>query len=200
MTLVAELVVQSPVEPWQRLGVQIDASGVAVVGRIAVRFVPGDGGVVSWGLDGLGSAVSDIDGLPTHSAEPPDGDGPDHRLGIEGWDHLVVMTSSLERTCAAIEAATGAPLKRIREAGPVRQGFHRMGELVIEVVETAQVAGPTASFWGFVWNVRDLDAECERLGPGVLTAPKAAVQHGRRIATVRSAAGVGVPLALMTPR
>jgi hypothetical protein len=199
VTLVAELVVQSAVEPWQRLGLQVH-DGVAVVGSIALRFEPGDGGVVSWGLCVEHGVPPHIDGLATHPAEPPSAAAGEHPLGIDGWDHLVVMTSSLERTCGAIEAATGAPLKRIREAGAVRQGFHRMGELVIEVVETAQVTSATASFWGFVWNVRDLDDACRRLGPDLVTAPKGAVQPGRRIATVRSAAGVGVPLALMTPR
>ncbi|MEY4175448.1 MAG: hypothetical protein RI900_2613 [Actinomycetota bacterium] len=199
MTLVAELVVQSAVEPWQRLGLEVH-DNVAVIGGIALRFVPGNGGVVAWGLTDMVPVPSEIDGLPTHAAEPPVAPGPDHALGISGWDHLVVMTSSLERTCGAIDVATGASLKRIREAGPVRQGFHRMGELVIEVVETTQVTSPTASFWGFVWNVHDLDAVCARLGPELVTPPKNAVQPGRRIATVRTAAGVGVPLALMTPR
>jgi len=199
MTCVAELVVQSAIDPWERLGLHVQ-QGVAVVGGISLRFEPGNGGVVAWGLTGLDEVASDVDGLCTGVADPPAADAPDHPMGIAGWDHLVVMTSSLERTCAAIEAATGAPLKRIREAGPVRQGFHRMGELVIEVVETAQVTAPTASFWGFVWNVHDLDAVCERLGPDMVTQPKDAVQPGRRIATVRSAAGVGVPLAFMTPR
>lgn len=204
MTFVAELVVRSAVEPWRRLGLQV-LDDVAVVGGITLRFVPDDravpggGGVIAWGLTGPEEVAGDIDGLPTHTATPPQAAAPEHPLGIAGWDHLVVMTSSLERTCAAIEAATGAPLKRIREAGAVRQGFHRMGELVIEVVETAQVTSPTASFWGFVWNVHDLDAVCDRLGPELVTPPKPAVQPGRRIATVRSAAGVGIPLALMTP-
>ncbi|MEZ5272408.1 MAG: hypothetical protein R2694_08895 [Ilumatobacteraceae bacterium] len=109
------------------------------------------------------------------------------------------MTSSLERTCAAIEAATAAPLKRIREAGAIRQGFHRLGELIIEVVESPQVTAPTAAFWGFVWNVGDLHEVCVRLGPEVIGLPKAAVQPGRFIATVRAGLGLGVPLALMTP-
>ena len=51
----------------------------------------------------------------------------EHPLGAIGLDHVVVTTDSLERTCAAIEAATGAPLKRVREVGEIRQGFHRLG-------------------------------------------------------------------------
>jgi hypothetical protein len=57
-----------------------------------------------------------------------------------------------------------------------------------------------ASFWGFVLNVADIDAAFERLGPDVLSPPKQAVQPGRRIASFRSAAGLGAPIALMTVR
>ncbi|HAP76380.1 MAG TPA: hypothetical protein DCR14_09890, partial [Acidimicrobiaceae bacterium] len=157
-------------------------------------------GVTGWTLaDAPDPTLSSIDGLPTSHGEPPTDAAPSHRLGIHSWDHLVVMTSSLERTCAAIEAATAAPLKRVREAGSIRQGFHRLGELIIEVVESPQVQSSSAGFWGFVWNVVDLHDVCEQLGPDLIGLPKAAVQPGRFIATVRSAAGLGVPLALMTP-
>ena len=202
MTAVGELVVASAVEPWQAIGLHVEDC-VARVGGIALRFVPvadgGTAGVVSWGLVGCPTEVSDIDGLPTHHLpEPPAGPG-DHPLGIAGFDHLVVMTSSLERTCGTIEAATGEPLKRIREAGAIRQGFHRLGELIVEVVESPQVTAPHAAFWGFVWNLHDLHESCARLGPEVVSLPKAAVQPGRFIATVRGQAGLGLPLALMSP-
>jgi hypothetical protein len=154
--------------------------------------------VVGWGLADAPTTVTDIDGLATTHVPASAAHVPEHPLHILGWDHLVVMTSSLERTCGAIEAATGRPLRRIREAGPVRQGFHRLGELILEVVETAQVTAPTASFWGFVWNVADLHETCEMLGPDVIGLPKAAVQPGRFIATVRSGVGLCLPLALMT--
>lgn len=199
MTTVAELEVVSPVEPWQHLGLHV-VDGAARIGGITLRFVEGPTpGVAGWTLADAPAASTDIDGLPTRHGEPPAGDVPDHPLGIHSWDHLVVMTSSLERTCAAIEAATAAPLKRIREAGAIRQGFHRLGELIIEVVESPQVTAPTAAFWGFVWNVGDLHEVCVRLGPEVIGLPKAAVQPGRFIATVRAGLGLGVPLALMTP-
>ena len=90
-------------------------------------------------------------------------------------------------------------MKRIREAGAIRQGFHRLGELIIEVVESPQVTSSHASFWGFVWNVADLHEVCARLGPDVVSPPKPAVQPGRFIATVRAQVGLGLPLALMTP-
>jgi len=113
---------------------------------------------------------------------------------------VVVMTSSLERTCTAIHAATGEELRRVREAGPVRQGFHRLGEVVVEVVESDKVTAPAASVWGFVWNVAELHDLCEELGPDVLSPAKPAVQSGRWISTVRADLGLGVPLALMSPR
>ena len=201
MTAVGELLVVSPIEPWETIGLRIEG-GIARIGGVALRFVPaadGAHGVVGWGLVGAPTAAADIDGLATHQLEgPPSGPG-DHSLDIVGFDHLVVMTSSLERTCGAIEAATGEPLKRVREAGAVRQGFHRLGELIIEVVESAQVTEPHATFWGFVWNVADLHDTCARLGPDVVSLPKAAVQPGRLIASVRAEVGLGLPLALMTP-
>ncbi|MFM7962382.1 MAG: hypothetical protein ACKPBF_00195, partial [Actinomycetota bacterium] len=55
-----------------------------------------------------------------------------------------------------------------------------------------------ATYWGFVVTVADLDAAIAHLGPDVIGAAKPAVQPGRRIATVRSGAGLGVPLALMS--
>lgn len=202
MTTVAELLVASPVEPWEALGLHV-VDGIARIGGIALRFLPvgpdGRAGVTSWGLVGAPSDAADIDGLATHHLAGPSTGPSDHSLEIVGFDHLVVMTSSLERTCAAVEIATGEPLKRIREAGAIRQGFHRLGELIIEVVESAQVTVSHASFWGFVWNVADLHDVCARLGPDVVTLPKAAVQPGRFIATVRAEAGLGLPLALMTP-
>jgi hypothetical protein len=201
---VGELRIASAIEPWQRIGLDV-VDGVARIGAVALRFVPvGDDptrkGLVGWGLVDSATPATDIDGLATSHVPSPVGEPSTHRLGIIGFDHVVVMTSSLERTCGGIEAATGAPLKRVREAGPgVRQGFHRLGEVIVEVVETARVTSSGASFWGFVWNVRDLHEVCERLGPDVVSLPKAAVQPGRFIATVRAEVGLGLPLALMTP-
>jgi hypothetical protein len=202
MTSVGELLVASPCEPWQALGLHV-ADGAIRIGGIVVRFLPaaadGGNGVIGWGLVGAPTDATDIDGLATHHLDHSPGEASLNKLGIIGFDHLVVMTSSLERTCGAIEAATGEPLKRIREAGPIRQGFHRLGELIVEVVESSQVTEPRASFWGFVWNVTDLHEVCDRLGPERVSLPKAAVQAGRFIATVRARAGLGVPLALMSP-
>ena len=206
MTAVVALEVVSPVEPWQAIGLHV-VDGRTTVGGIELRFRQPVGGeavrIDRWVLADCPQQVTDIDGLATVHADPDESgssiEGALNPLGAARFDHLVVMTSSLERTCGAIEAATGEPLKRIREAGPIRQGFHRLGGLIIEVVESERVTAPTASFWGFVLIVDDLEAVYARLGDDLVSAPKAAVQPGRMIASFRAAAGLGLPIALMTP-
>lgn len=200
------------VEPaaWAAIGVHF-VDDVAVVGGLSLHRVS----TVRTGLSGWafaddrtgrvaeGIEMADIDGIPTRwMASPAVGRDDAPSLGVVATDHLVVMTSSLERTCTAISAATGAPLRRVREVGGddhVRQGFHRSGGVVLEVVESRRVTAPTASLWGLVWTVGDLDAVCRRLGSDLVGAPREAVQRGRRIAAVRAAAGLGMALALMSP-
>lgn len=128
---------------------------------------------------------------------------PDHPNGAFELDHVVLTTDSLDRTCASIETELGLPLKRVREVGDVRQGFHRFADdaatrgCIIEVVESSRAAaGAGATPWGLVLNVRDLDAAAERPDVGDV---RDAVQPGRRIATVSRAAGLGTAVALMTP-
>ena len=206
MTAVAELSIAAPVEAWQKFGLAVAADSTARAGSVLLRFeppAPDREGVVGWCLAGAPTTLTDIDGLPTthvvEPAQPPDGGPPGNPLGVVGFDHMVVMTSSLERTCGAIEGATGERLKRVRETGAIRQGFHRLGEVIVEVVESPQVTSAKAAFWGFTVNVVDLHGVCRHLGPGVIGLPRAAVQPGRFIATVRPDLGLGVPLALMTP-
>ena len=85
----------------------------------------------------------------------------DHPLGARRIDHVVIATDDLSRTSGAIADATGAVLKRVREAGEVRQGFHRLGGLILEVVEHAGLPTGPASVWGLVLVVDDLDAACD---------------------------------------
>jgi hypothetical protein len=197
VTLLAELRVGGPIEPWQSIGIAVH-DDYAVVGGVRLRFVGGDAGLHGWGLAECDPTPSAIDGVATWRA---DLGGVDHggTLQVLGTDHVVVNTSSLDRTCAAVEAATGAPLKRIREAGPIRQGFHRWGPVVVEVVESSQVTASTASLWGVVFTVANLHEVADQFGPEVLSAPRSAVQPGRFIASFRGSVGLGVPLALMSP-
>lgn len=211
-----ELVVGGNPDPWERLGLCV-VKNVAVIGSVRLRVVP----FLNPGLQSVGIVQDDpddphqhVDGQCDHDHGPRPGflDGaPFHRLGhvdpaeptasdlgARTVDHVVLMTPDLERTCDAITAVTDAPLKRVREAPPVRQGFFRLGEVILEVVQSPDVEPGKAKWWGLVVNVDDLDGVCERLGPEVISAPKPAVQPGRFIATVRSSVGLGVPFALMS--
>lgn len=206
MTAVAEIVVRSSLEPWVAIGLAV-IDGVAQIGGIRLRFEPAaadqPAAIAAWVMDGAPTNPLSIDGLPTRhvdvGATSAAVGGAAHPLGVVSFDHLVVMTDSLDRTCSAIEAATGEPLKRVRELGQIRQGFHRLGELIVEVVETKAAAADHAALWGFVFVVDDIHGAADRLGPDLISLPKAAVQPGRFIASFRPAAGLGLPIALMSP-
>jgi len=195
------LVVGGPAAPWQRLGLTVVDGTVPLFGtglRIDPDAAPG---IARWQLSGIGAEVADIDGLATESIAAPSPTFVDHPSGAIGLDHVVVTTDALDRTCAAVEEVTGAPLRRVRETGDIRQGFHRLGGggLIVQVVERAGLPPGPAWFWGLVINVEDLDAAAARIGPDGIGDVIDAVQPGRRIATVRAELGLGVPVALMTP-
>ncbi|MDQ3469651.1 MAG: VOC family protein [Actinomycetota bacterium] len=186
--------------PWERLGLVVVVDGLAPLFGTGIRFAEhAESGIDGWALSGVERQVTDVDGLPTEVVEPAPPVLVSHPLGAYELDHVVVTTGSLERTCAAITDVTGAPLQRVRELGAMRQGFHRLCGLVVEVVARAELGDEPASFWGLVLNVDDLDAAVARLGPDVVGPAKPAVQPGRSIATVREAAGLGLPVALMSP-
>jgi hypothetical protein len=206
MTTVAEIAVVGDADRWRALGFAVDGD-VMQLGGIRVRFVAATNdsgvtpvGICSWTLaDAPDTAVALIDGLPTLHGTPSDPiNGAAHPNGVLGIDHLVVYTPDLDRTCAAIEAATAAPLKRVREVGVLRQGFHRLGELIVEVVTFPDVAVQQATFWGLALNVSNIDSLFASTGSDVLSPPKDAVQPGRRIASFREAAGLGLPVAVMS--
>ena len=195
------LVVGGPTEPWQRLGLTVVDGTVPLFGT-GLRFdQDAPPGIVRWQLSGIAPDIADIDGLVTDVIAAPSPTFVEHPCGAIGLDHVVVTTDALDRTCAAVEGATGAPLRRVREVGEIRQGFHRLGGggLIVEVVERAGLPPAPAWFWGLVINVEDLDAAAARIGPDRIGDVIYAVQPGRRIATVRAELGLGVPVALMTP-
>lgn len=220
MTRVEFIEVSGTAAPWEHLGFTVVDSTIWLLGT-SIRLVgdtdapPGDeGAVTSWSLSGLDSTagssssgsnrpapIESIDGLATTSMAPVTPQLVEHGNGALGLDHVVVLTGSLERTSTALESATGAPLKRIRDLGSMRQGFHRIGSggLIVEIVERAEWGDEPAAFWGFVVNVIDLDATVAALGDELISAARDAVQPGRRIATVRRRFGLGVPLAFMSP-
>ena len=196
---------------WRSLGFVVTDDGLLPLHGTSLRIVApaapdGDSpdaapGIVAWALSDVpAAAASDVDGLSTSVVDPATPTFADHPIGAVGLDHVVVTTPDLERTSAAIAEATGCELKRVREVGTMRQGFHRIGRggLIVELVERPDVPEGPAVFWGLVVNVDDLDVACERIGADRVSAPKDAVQPGRRIATVRFEVGLGLPVALMT--
>ncbi len=121
-----------------------------------------------------------------------------HANGTTGLDHVVITSPDFDRTAAAL-AEANLTLSRIRDAGGFRQGFRRLGPAILELVENKSApAEDPARFWGLVIIVADLDGLAARLGEQ-LSAPKPAVQPGRRIATLRRAAGLSPAVAFMTP-
>jgi hypothetical protein len=201
VTQVEWVTVGGPVAPWRELGLVVDDHGLVPLFGPGIRLVGGDErGIVGWALSGAATMVEGaVDGLPTEVVAPLAPRFAEHPLGAIGLDHVVVVTNDLERTSDAVTAATGAPRRRVREVGAMRQGFHRLGPLILELVEHADLPPGPASFWGLVIDVEDLEVAVEQLGPELISAAKPAVQPGRSIATVRPEAGLGLPVALMTP-
>jgi hypothetical protein len=202
-----ELTVADEPAAWAELGFAVEGD-TCVLGEVRIRLAGTDAGkgLCAWSLRDL--AATELDGLPTDRSErqPPPA-APAHPNGVAAIDHVVVIAPELERTVAAVEAA-GIELRRIREeptpAGAPRQAFFRLGAPILEVVqEPADVverAGRDrpAFFWGLALTAPDLEATVAELGDRV-SEVRAAVQPGRRIATLRRSAGLSVPVALITP-
>jgi hypothetical protein len=207
-----EIAVGDDAGAWRDVGFAMHAD-VSRVGAVRIRCVGAADdrgrGIVGWDLVPGGAT---IDGLPT-LPEPtrtgltlPDATGtaaghdepPAHPNRVEQLDHLVVVTPDLDRTTASLEAA-GIVARRTRDAGRGRlQRFFRLGEVVLELVGPVEPAGDApATFWGLAFTVGDIDATAAHLA-GRISAPKQAVQPGRRIATLRAGDAVSVPVAFMS--
>lgn len=203
-----ELTVADAPAAWSALGFAVEGD-TCVVGDVRIRLAGADAGkgLVGWSLREV--TGTDLDGLSTTRSDgPPPGECPAHPNAITAIDHVVAITPALERTVAALQAA-GLDLRRIREeptpAGAPRQAFFRLGATILEVVqeppeaiERGGGADRSAFFWGLAFITPDLDATVAGFGDQV-SEIRAAVQPGRRIATLRRSAGLAVPVALMTP-
>jgi hypothetical protein len=193
-----EITVGSRPAAWERMGFAL-ADGVVVIGSTCIRPTGAGGGIERWTLAGVEDVA--FDGLATtvvDQAAPPPGQ-PEHPNGARRIDHVVVRTPSLDRTLAAFDDA-GLELRRTRDAGGgVRQGFLWVGDTIVELVEApGEDPSAPAAFWGLVVVVGDLD-QAAGIAGDALGDVRDAVQPGRRIATVRESAGLGLPVALMTP-
>ena len=200
---ISELVVGGGAQNWASIGITFNQSLRAALGDVVLRLDPLlQPGLHSWVLQGADVNVENIDGVATNHAigefQIAASVRADFDLGVIGVDHVVINTPDLMRTSDALTAATGTPLKRVRDAGNnVQQGFHRLGSVIVEIVTAPTMPLGDASLWGFVLNVKDIYAVANHVGPDVLSIPKPAVQAGRLIATFRSSVGLGVPVALM---
>lgn len=202
-----ELTVADTAAAWRACGFEVEGD-VCVVGETRVRLAPENGGkgLTGWSLRDLES--DELDGLATtRSDRPPPGERPVHQNGVTALDHVVAISSDLDRTVAALCEA-GLDLRRIREeptpAGAPRQAFFRLGEPILEVVQAPAEAiertggDRPAFFWGLAFVAPDIEATVASLGERV-SQVRDAVQPGRRIATLRRSAGLSLPVALITP-
>jgi hypothetical protein len=223
-----ELVLADAPERWRALGFCVEGDALQL-GAVCLRLAGEDAGrgIAGWSLRGIAS--TELDGMPTRRAhhdaihgarqdgparEPgvvgAPADAPaEHPNGVVAIDHVVAMTPALDRTVQALTDA-GLDLRRIREqptpAGAPRQAFFRLGAEILEVVqEPAHIvaaredgAARAARLWGLALVAPDLDRTVAALGEYAGEA-RAAVQAGRRIATVKRSAGLAVPVALMSP-
>jgi catechol 2,3-dioxygenase-like lactoylglutathione lyase family enzyme len=201
-----ELLVADPSEAWRAAGFEV-AGDLCVVGTVRLRLGnAGRGrGIVGWSV--RGAAALDLDGLPTTPSDnPPPAAAPEHPNGVTAIDHVVAFTPDLDRTTATLRAA-GLDLRRVREeptpGRAPRQAFFRMGDVILEVVQApggTRIAGDPsgpARLWGISFLVDDLERTVSTLGD-LLGQPRAAVQPGREIATLRKEAGLGPAVAFMT--
>jgi hypothetical protein len=190
MAAARELVVGDEPAAWERLGFAPGADGAFALGGLRVGLVAG--AALELRVEGL--VEERPDGLPVVAArdDVPPLPAVTHPNGALAIDHVVVFTDDRDRTADAL-ALAGGDVRRRGEPPelPAPMAFVRFGELIVEV---AQAGGP-ARFWGVTIVVRDLDA----LAGPLLGTARAAVQPGRRIATVSRAAGLSVALALITP-
>jgi Glyoxalase-like domain len=203
-----ELTVADAPQPWQEAGFDVRCDMVEI-GSVRIRLAGPDAGRGIVGCTMRDISAEAPDGLPiaTSTAAAREPAAAAHPNGVVSLDHLVAFSADLERTIAALEDA-GLELRRLREeptpAGAPRQAFFRLAEVILEVIQTPpgshEERNPDAAsrFWGLAFLTPDLDATAAALGDR-LGEPRDAVQPGRRIATLRREAGLGLAVAFMSP-
>ncbi len=187
-----------PPRLWEAMGFRVGGVDCEIGGVHLSLGCPGSG-ITGWTLSGIADGTREIDGLETEVAgevSPPE--AATHPNGAVAIDHVVVTTSGFDRTAAALEAVWMPLSREITGRQGARMGFRRLGPTILELVETKGGPSGPACFWGLVVVVEDLDVLAERLGEH-LGSIRDAVQPGRRIATLREAAGLGEAVAFMSP-
>ena len=193
MPTLEQLEIADETADWRALGFDVE-DDVCQVSSVRLRLV-GKGprrGILGWTLT---------------DDEPAPSRGAPHPNGVARIDHVVLMSPDLDRTVADLRSE-GLELRRIREGetpgGSTRQAFFRLGEPILEVVQApegtsvARTPDGPARLWGLAFLVEDPELTTSTLGDLIGTW-RDAVQPGRRIATLRSEAGLGPAIAFMTP-
>jgi hypothetical protein len=184
---------------WVAVGFAIEGDRVPF-GNGAIEFDRSSEaqGLVGLRLAGLEQPADALAGVPLQNGEVAP--AMEHPNGCYELDHFVILTPDLEHTSSEVTRVLGLERRRLRETATVRQAFHRFPErgCIVELVESDRVRSPR--LWGLVANTPDLVSVAAELGEHVIAPPKPAVQQDRLIATFRSEAGLGVPVALMTPQ
>jgi hypothetical protein len=195
---------------WRAAGFVVGDDGRCRIGTTDLLLAGGDGGFAGWTIAGAIPADDGLDGVPTTvaaRAAGAAGAAAPHPNGVVAIDHVVLATPDTARTFETLEAA-GFALRRVRDGGsaqrPLRQGFFLFADVLLEVVGPPEPPPGTtsapAALWGITLVAGDLDAARAAFGDGRLGAPQPAVQPGRSIAVADRSAGLGVRVALMTPR
>lgn len=197
------LVVGDEPGAWERAGFDVSGDRLSVDG-VTIHLVgeAGSRGIIAWSLDHpsprtVDGLIHDDVGDPAPPATHPNGAGL--------VDHVVVGTSDMERTTAALAELGIHPRRTVTG---IRQGddslfrFFLLGTCLLEVIGPTEPSGSgrPARFWGIAFVVDDLDATSAALGDRC-GEPHDAIQPGRRIASLRHEdVGISVPVAFMTPR
>ena len=204
------------------------ATGITV----GALTVPPDAGLCAWGFSGWFAPTPTLAGIAAFTVNDA-GRSPDsetarqHPNGIDGFDHIVVVTETADATIDAFERA-GMVLRRRRPVEPmgIEQCFLRAGDAIIELIcpysptsdsqpadtdpgDHARTMDPPdglntaseahAAIWGIAVVSSRLEQTVEYLGARI-SEPRPAVQPGRRIATIRtSQLGISTEIAVMTP-
>lgn len=200
-----ELVIADEPARWAALQFTVNGD-CCQLGAVRLRLagLQAGRGIVNWSLREITDAQ--LDGLPTtRSRSPLRESAPVHPNGVTAIDHVVAISPDLDRTVSSLQAA-GLPLRRIRElpsaTGAPRQAFLRLGAEILEVVQDPDGASDRdrpARMWGLALATEDLERTVAALGDNA-SSIRAAVQPGRRIASVRRSAGLAVPVALISRR
>ncbi|MEE9416138.1 MAG: hypothetical protein V3V01_12710 [Acidimicrobiales bacterium] len=156
-------------------------------------------GILAWHISGV---ADEIDGLSS-SGHVPILDELPHPNGVSSIDHIVVETFDFDRSIRAFNAA-GLNDRRTRKflvGGSERQQtFFWAGSVIVETIGEVKPTGEGPSvLWGLALVSEDLESTAQYLGD-LISRPKAAVQSGRQIATLRTTElDISMPVAVMTP-